>query len=94
MAPKEGVVLKLKYTLEGENINVISAEQAQGPFKLPFVKIVTGKVDKKANNPFAFLKSDAEDIFLSPAVVSKYNLIGKEVITVAAVYDFNKKKNE
>ena len=39
-------------------------------------------------------KSDAEDIFLSPAVVSKYNLIGKEVITAAAVYDFNKKKNE
>lgn len=94
LAPKEGVVLKLKYTIEGENINVISAEQAQGPFKLPFVKIVTGKVDKKANNPFAFLKSDAEDIFLSPAVVSKYNLIGKEVITAAAVYDFNKKKNE
>ena len=94
LSPKEGVVLKLKYTLEGENINVISAEQAQSPFKLPFVKIVTGKVDKKANNPFAFLKSDAEDIFLSPAVVSKYNLIGKEFITAAAVYDFNKKKNE
>lgn len=94
LTPKEGIVLKVKYTPEGENLNIISVEQAQGPFKLPFVKIVTGTVDKKSNNPFAFLKTGAEDIFLSPSIVSKYNLMGKEVVTIAAVYDFNKKKNE
>lgn len=92
--PKEGVVLKIKYTSAGENITIIQAEKAQGPFNLPFVKIVTGTVEKKAHNPFAFLKSNHEDIFLSPAIVSKYQLVGKETVTAAAVYDFNKKKNE
>lgn len=94
LKPKEGMVLKLKYTPDGESLNIIRAEQAQGPFNLPYVKIVKGTVDKREGNPFAFLRTGKDDIFLSPAIVSKYNLIGNETVTAAAVYDFNKKKNE
>ena len=88
------MVLKLKYTPDGDSLNIIRAEQAQGPFNLPYVKIVKGTVDKREGNPFAFLRTGKDDIFLSPAIVSKYNLTGNETVTVAAVYDFNKKKNE
>lgn len=94
LKPKEGMVLKLKYTPDGDSLNIIRAERAQGPFNLPYVKIVNGTVDKREGNPFAFLRTGKDDIFLSPAIVSKYNLTGNETVTVAAVYDFNKKKNE
>lgn len=94
LKPKEGMVLKLKFTPGGDNLNIIRAEQAQGPFSLPFVKIVKGTVNKREGNPFAFLRTGKDDIFLSPAVVSKYNLTGNETVTAAAVYDYNKKKSE
>lgn len=94
LKPKEGMVLKLKYTSDGDSLNIIRAEQAQGPFNLPYVKIVKGTVDKRKGNPFAFLRTGKDDIFLSPTIVSKYNLTGNETVTAAAVYDFNKKKNE
>lgn len=94
LKPKEGMVLKLKYTLDGDSLNIIRVEQAQGSFNLPYVKIVKGTVDKRAGNPFAFLRAGKDDIFLSPAIVNKYNLTGNETVTAAAVYDFNKKKNE
>lgn len=94
LKPKEGLVLKLKYTPAGDDINIVRAEQVQGPFNLPYVKIVNGTVDKRDANPFAFLRTGKDDIFLSPSIVSKYHLTGNETVTAAAVYDFNKKKGE
>ena len=92
--PKEGMVLNLKYTPDGESLNIVSVEHTQGPFNLSYVKNVSGTVDKRAGNPFAFLKAGNDRIFLSPAIVSKYKLTGKEVVTACAVYDYNKKKEE
>ena len=94
LMPKEGMVINLKYTPEGNDLNIVRVEPAHGPFNLPYVKIVDGIVDKREGKPFAFLKAGTDDIFLSPAIVSRYGLTGQEKVKVAAVYDFNKKKKE
>lgn len=92
--PREGMLLTLKYTPDGEGINIVRVEPANGPITLPYVKFVSGTVDKRDGNPFAFLKSGTTQFFISPSVVSKNHINGGESISAVAAYDFNKKRNE
>ena len=94
LKPREGIVVRLHYSPEADGINIARVELAHGQFNLPYLKEVTGNVDKRGNNPFAFLKSGGEQFFISPAVVSKYHLNGNESATAIVAYDFNKKRNE
>lgn len=56
-------------------------------------KVVEGKVRKRDDKDFAFLKTREGDYFISPKVVRKYGLQDGEVVNSLVVYDYNKKKN-
>ncbi len=92
--PKEGMIIEMKYTLEGDKLNVVDVEQTSIYDGLDYVKIVSGRIEKREGSPFAFLKSGSEKLFISPNVVAKYHLTGNDTISALAVLDFNKKKNE
>ena len=55
-------------------------------------KKVEGKVRKRDDKDFAFLKTKEGDYFISPNVVRKYGLQDGEVVKGLIVYDYNKKK--
>ena len=92
--PREGMMVNLKYTPDGDNIQIVSVEQMPEPVSLPFVKTIEGTVDKREGNQFAFLKSGLNTSFVSPALVSTNHLVHGENVTAVIVYDLNKKKNE
>ena len=55
-------------------------------------KVVEGKVRKRTDKDFAFLKTKDGDYFISPNVVRKYDIQDGEVVKGLIVYDYNKKK--
>lgn len=92
--PHEGMMLKLKYTPNGDTISIIGVEAVSSEPSLPYLKIVSGKVDKRENNPFAFLKCGADRFFISPTIVKNNHFSGGETIRAIVAYDYNKKKEE
>lgn len=55
-------------------------------------KMVKGKVRKRSDKDFAFLKTEEGDYFISPNVVRKYGIQDGEVVKGLIIYDYNKKK--
>jgi len=92
---KVGSILKLTWfpkndkdiTIIGANIlnELTGSEQS-------YAKQLEGKVSKKENQPFAFVKKDSFNCFVKPDDVQNYNLKDKEQVSVLAVLDYNKKK--
>lgn len=93
-SPSEGMTINIKFITEGQNIKVINAEPYIGAVSVPYLKEVNGIVDKRQENPFAFIKTGPDKYFISPSVVSRYNLKGGESVNAAIAFDFNKKKEE
>ena len=54
--------------------------------------MVKGKVRKRSDKDFAFLKTEEGDYFISPNVVRKYGIQDGEVVKGLIIYDYNKKK--
>ena len=88
------MTINIKFITEGQNIKVINAEPYIGAVSVPYLKEVNGIVDKRQENPFAFIKTGPDKYFISPSVVSRYNLKGGESVNAAIAFDFNKKKEE
>jgi hypothetical protein len=93
-ALSEGMILSIRFIEENDGIKIIDAQSYTEQIDVPFMKKVSGTVDKRAENQFAFIKTGVEKYFITPNTVSKYNLTGGESINAVVVYDFNKKKNE
>ena len=92
--PEEGMYLKFKYVQGKKDIKVLSAEKLDTKPSLQFVKEVSGRVDKRNDKDFAFLRGSGGDCFVSPAIVSKYGLESGAIVTATVVYNFNAKKDE
>ena len=92
--PTEGMFLNIKYVSERDNIRVVMATPYSGSMDVPYLKEIYGMIDKKQENPFAFIKGATDKYFVTPNIVSKYNLHGGESVNAIVAYDFNKKKSE
>ena len=89
-----GAVLKINYITEPNGQpRVLSAGKTQFPANLNYAKVVSGIIKKRPNKDFAFLKTNGEDIFVAPNIVSRYNLSDGEQVKSLVVYDYNRKKN-
>lgn len=93
-APSVGMVLNVESVLENHVLKVINVERCVVGADVSFMKEIFATVDKRQENQFAFIKNGSEKYFVSPSVVSKYNLNGGEVVNAIVAFDFNKKKNE
>jgi len=94
---KEAMVFDLEY-VESENgkIYVIGATIHHGvqQLSLSYFRCVEGVVTKKELHSFAFLKTRAGQVFVSPDVVKKYRLANAQQVKALTVLDYNRRKEE
>ena len=89
-----GSTLKLHYITDSEGrMKIISSTRLQLPSNLNYAKYVEGKIDKRDDKEFAFLKSDSISCFVSPNIVKKYDLKNGDNIRSLIIYDYDKKKD-
>ena len=89
-----GSIVKLHYVVDDAGrINVLNSTLAQLPSDLDYAKYVEGKIDKRDNKEFAFLKTRSFSCFVSPNIVRKYALKNGDNVKCLIVYDYDKKKN-
>lgn len=90
---KVGDVLKLHYITESEGrTRVLSSTLVQLSTNLNYARHVNGRVEKRSDKDFAFLKSDSVRCFIAPNIVQKYDLKNGDNARSLIVYDYNKKK--
>ena len=93
MKVKVGDVLAINYITESEDmVKILSARKNNLPTDLDYAKMVEGTVNKRADKPFAFLRTGNGMIFISPNIVNKYHIQDGESVRSLAVYDFNRKR--
>lgn len=61
---------------------------------LPYLKRLHGVVKALAGRPYGFVKSHGVTCFIKPELVAHHHVTGGEHVTVLAVLDYNKKKEE
>lgn len=89
-----GAVLKLNFVIESnDKQRILNAGKYKLPTDLNYAKKVEGTIKKRTDWAFAFLHYGNEKAFISPNVVSKYNVVDGESVKCLIVYDFDKKKN-
>lgn len=89
-----GNILKLHYITDNEGrMKIISSTKFQLPSNLNYAKYIEGKINKRDDKEFAFLKSGSLNCFVSPNIVKKYKLKNGDNIKSLIIYDFDKKKN-
>lgn len=91
--PKVGMILKMRHTTENGVLNIMDVEVSDRVPDIPYIKEVSGVVEMHDGKSFAFLHCRHEKHFMSPVIVTKYNIHGNETVKAISAYDFNKKKN-
>ncbi len=96
MKVKVGMPYKIAWTADGDKINVSGCEKTtiDECKQLPYVKAIEGMVEKRADKPFAFIKSQSVKCFIPPTEVDRTKITGGEHVQAIIVYNYNKKKNE
>lgn len=93
---KQGDIVRIFYDEQNDGTiklyNVVKAN-ITSDINLPFLKFVTGVVQKKQDKDFAFVKHGADSAFISPDMVRQHNLHNGETIKCRIGYDYNKKKD-
>lgn len=92
--PKIGDLLKIrleKKVNEGPS-RVFTAKEiySSQQMECEAIKIVSGHINIPEGKAFGFL----EDVFISPDIIKKHDIINKQEIKCKAILSFNKKKNE
>ena len=88
-----GKTLRLHYITDSEGrMKVLSSMSVHLPSDLDYAKCVEGKIEKRDDKEFAFLKSGSVKCFVSPNIVKKYDLKNGDKVKSLIVYDYNKKK--
>lgn len=96
---QEGQLIKLYWLpskVKDGNITILGAETVDSAdfSDNSYLKKIEGKIEKQAYHPFAFIKGKGIRCFISPSLVSKYQLAGNEEVSVLALLNYNKKKAE
>ena len=93
---KEGTLLNIYWIpAQNEGVKIVKAELIKDKIvNCPYIKPISGSVLKSTNKSFAFVKGQNIDCYIHPKKVEKYNLKGGETVTVLAVYNYNKGKEE
>lgn len=88
-----GTVLRLNYVIDSDmKIKILSSIKCKLPEDLNYARMADGTIKKKAECNYAFFQYGKNKAFVSPNLVSKYNLTGGEHVNAIVVYDFDKKK--
>lgn len=93
---KEGALLEIQW-IPGtkDDIIVVGAKKVdrQALKGISYIRIIEGKIIKRENNPFAFIKKDNLQCYIKPETVQKQHLHDNDDAIVLAVLDYNKKKD-
>ena len=88
-----GKTLKLHYIADDEGrMKVLSSTSVHLPSDLDYAKYVEGKIEKRDDKEFEFMKSGSVNCFVSPNIVRKYDLKNGDKVKSLIVYDYDKKK--
>ena len=93
---KEGTLLDLGWMKEADGgITVVGAKlvDRQALSGIPYIKAIEGKVSKRESNPFAFIKQGNLQCYIKPELVQQLHLQDNDNVSVLAVFDYNKKKD-
>lgn len=93
---KEGALVELGWMPVADGgITVVGAKlvDRQALSGIPYIKAIEGKVSKRENNPFAFIKQGNLQCYIKPELVQQLHLQDNDNISVLAVFDYNKKKD-
>jgi hypothetical protein len=92
---KEGNLLKINYLEENNRINIVSARVVKNIDlnSQSHIRRFEGKVIKRENQSFAFIKEQETNCFIKPETVNQYNLTNNESVSVLAFWNYNKKKD-
>lgn len=91
---KPGTILKINYIQDPDGkVRIMSSANCQIPSDLNYGKLVEGIIKKRDDWNFAFLHYGNEKAFVSPNIVSKFQISNGENVSSLIVYDFDKKKD-
>lgn len=93
----QGMLLLLYWTPSPDSsISVLNITQADESLiqGLTYIKKITGKVIRRDNSPFAFLRSDGIDCYISPDEVRQTNLSNGDKVAILAVFNYNRKTDK
>ena len=92
---KEGTLLELQW-LSGTDGGIVVAGaklvDKQVLKGVSYIQLIKGKISKRENNQFAFVKKDNVQCYIRPITVQKQQLEDNDDVSVLAVLDYNKKK--
>lgn len=93
---KAGDIVKLFYEKKNDGaikvINLVKASLSPN-LELPFMKVISGNVQKRQDKDFAFVKYGTDSAFISPEIVKRGNLHDGDNVRCRLAYDYNKKKD-
>lgn len=86
-----GKTLRLHYITDSEGrMKVLSSMSVHLPSDLDYAKCVEGKIEKRDDKEFAFLKSGSVKCFVSSNIVRKYDLKNGDKVKSLIVYDYKR----
>ena len=91
---RPGDVLRINHVSDPvAQVKILNAVVVSLPQGLNYAKEVTGVIDRRQDNAFAFLKSESLHCYVNSSIVQKMNLHNGDRVKVLAVYDYNRRKD-
>ena len=93
---KEGTLLDLQWMPGADDSIVVAGVKMadkQALKDISYIQVIEGKISKRENNQFAFIKKGNVQCYIRPETVQKQQLQDNDNVSVLAVLDYNKKKD-
>jgi hypothetical protein len=93
---KEGTLLDLQWMPGADDSIVVAGVKmadTQALKDISYIQVIEGKISKRENNQFAFIKKGNVQCYIRPETVQKQQLRDNDDVSVLAVLDYNKKKD-
>ena len=93
---KEGTLLELQWMLGTDDSIVVAGAKLADRMALKgisYIQVIEGKISKRENKQFAFIKKGNVQCYIKPETVQKQQLKDNDYVSILAVLDYNKKKD-
>lgn len=92
---KVGQSIKINYIVEAnDKIKIVNAQIAPLPEGLDYAKVVQGKIVKREDKDFAFLKKGNDGYYVAPNVVKNFNLTNNASVKAIVVFGYDRRREE
>jgi hypothetical protein len=93
---KEGTLLELQWTAGTDGSIVVVGSRIidrQSLKGISYIQVVEGKISKRENNAFAFIKKGNLQCYIRAEIIQNQHVNDNDDAVVIAVLDYNKKKD-